>query len=172
MLGAIRARLQHGEQASDVRADLEVAAAVLAGERSDVRWTEVGADVLFSEMGLGYSQRLIRAVNLRAEACLDLAKIHNLQTDSEIVAPGTSGPPDDSNDNDEPTGDGASGGEGADPEKPKPGDGGGVQPGGDGPVGATRTSQWQELRDLKVELRRNPYFGLQDLPPPPAVTPK
>jgi len=36
--------------------------------------------------------------------------------------------------------------------------------------GVARTSQYQELRDLLVELRRRPYFAMEDLPAP-ATTP-
>jgi len=37
-------------------------------------------------------------------------------------------------------------------------------------MGSSRTSAWPELRDLKDELRRRPYFTLDDLPLPPAAT--
>jgi HEAT repeat protein len=160
-IAAIEPRLKHGETNDDVRADLEKARALLARERSDVEWTEVGARVLFKDMALSYVQRLLHEVNLRMMASLDLTKIQNLQTDSEIVP---SGPPSQPGDPGEPGG-------GTDP-----GEGDGQLPGGphDGPPasgdapapGVARTSQYQELRDLKVELRRRPYFAAEDLPPP------
>ena len=162
-LAAIDLRLKHAETSEDVRDDLEKARAVLMGERSDVRWTEIGPEVTFSEMPLTYVQRLLRAVNLRFMACVDLAKIQNLQADSEIA---TSGPP--SQPGSEPSGGGS--GEGdtgsgdptpADPT-PTPSDGPPVP-------GVARTSQYQELRDLKVELVRVPYFGAADLPIPPTT---
>jgi HEAT repeat protein len=168
-LAAVEARLKHGETNEDVRADLEKARSVLAGERADVRWTEIGPDVLFGEMGLTYEHRLLREVNRRAEACLDLEKIHNLQTDTEIVATGPpSNPGDTSNDpGSEPTGGEIDPGAG-DPGTPtQPTDNPSGQPTGDGPApGAPRTSQWQELRDLKVDLDYRPYFGPSDLPQP------
>jgi hypothetical protein len=37
-------------------------------------------------------------------------------------------------------------------------------------MGAARTSQYQELRDLKVELIRSPYLTFADLPAPPTTT--
>jgi len=160
-IAAIEPRLKHGENNDAVRADFEMARAVLAGDRTDVRWTEVGPQFVFRDMSLTYVQRLLREVNLRMEASLDLVKIQNLQTDSEIVP---SGPLSQPGDPGEPGG-------GLDP-----GDGDGPAPGnppdsppssGDNPVpGVTRTSQYQELRDLKVELRRRPYFAAEDLPPP------
>jgi len=189
-LAAIESRIKRGESNDDVRADLEKARALLAGERTDVRWTEVGPNVIFSEMPLTYVQRLLREVNLRLMASLDLAKIQNLQTDSEIV-PG--GPPIGASS-------GEAGGVGETPSGPDAGAGGGsgggsgggapTDGGGDGesptsknpppidgpagppeqqPMGASRTSQYQELRDLKVELVRNPYLGFADLPAPPST---
>jgi HEAT repeat protein len=166
-IAAIEPRLKHGETNGDVRADFEAARAVLAGERTDVRWTEVGPRVVFGDMALTYVQRLLREVNLRAMAAIDLAKIQNLQTDSEIAP---QGPP-------------SAGDPGEPGEAPGGGDDGGVDPGdGDGPPvppndggpspadkpvpGVARTSQYQELRDLKVELRRRPHFTIEDLPPP------
>jgi hypothetical protein len=163
-LAAIELRLKHAETNEDVRDDLEKARSILAGERSDVRWTEVGPEVIFSEMPLTYVQRLLRAVNQRFMACIDLAKIQNLQTDSEIAP---SGPP-------PMPGNGPSGGEaepgGGDPQPPAPPGEPPPQP-SDGPAvpGVARTSQYQELRDLKVELVKNPYFGPSDLPTPPTT---
>jgi HEAT repeat protein len=159
-IAAIEPRLKHGETNDDVRADLESARAVLARERTDVRWTEVGPRILFADMSLSYVQRLLREVNLRAMASLDLAKIQNLQTDSEIVP---SGPPSQGGDPGEPGG-GVDPGGGDNPLPGGGGDGGPVSP--DAPVGVARTSQYQELRDLKIELRRRPYFAAEDLPPP------
>lgn len=162
-IAAIEPRLKHGETSDDVRADLEAARAVLAGERTDVRWTEVGPRALFADMSMSYVQRLLREVNVRAQASLDLAKITNLTTDSEIV---TSGPP---SQPEGPGGGGGSGG-GVDPGDGDPSTPGGPHDGppapGDGTASIARTSQYQELRDLKVELRRRPYFGVEDLPPP------
>ncbi len=149
-LQAIDQRLRQGESDTDVRTNLELARSVLSGLRADVRWVESGPETLFEEMSLTWEQRLLRLVNLRVEACLDLAKIHNLQTDTEVA---TDGPV--------PDGDGP----------PGPGDAPdvGTVPRGDADaptVGSVRTSAWQELRDLKKELRRSPYFGLPDLPGP------
>lgn len=183
-LAYVEAKLRRGEEDKDARSNIEKARTVLSGERTDVRWNEVGAETLFADMGLDYVQRLLREVNLRLQASLDLTKIHNLQTDAEIVP---TGPPTlgDSNEGGGPksdngsgggsdagtggTGGGSGGGTGAGAGEtpqpiPSPGD-------GDPPVvGAPRTSQYQELRDLMIELRRSPYFSASDLPQPP-VTP-
>lgn len=173
-LAAIEPRLRQGEGNDDVRENLENARAILSGERTEVRWKDLGGSTLFSDMSLGYERRLLRAVNLRAMACLDLAKIHNLQTDVEIA---TTGPPS-SGGGDGPRGGGADGGAGEGGEGEGPGDGGAPGsgglplPGGGGSEGASavaRTSQYQELRDLKVELLRRPYFGASDLPAPPTT---
>jgi hypothetical protein len=143
---------------------------VLAGERTDVKWTEIGADVLFAEMSLSYTQRLLRAVNLRAMASLDLEKIHNLQTDSEIVASGPPTAPPDGNEHGEPSGGGDIDPGSGDPNAPAPPTDTPPAPGADGPVmGAPRTSQYTELRDLAIELVRSPYFGADDLPAPPTT---
>jgi len=186
-LAAVEARIKRGESNEEVRANLEKARSLLAGERSDVQWTRVGPDDVFAEMSFTYVQRLMREVNLRLMASLDLAKIQNLQTDSEIV-PG--GPPitpvtgDSSGIGDAPSsggvGDG-SGGAGTDPggdsdgptpRGPSPVDGPSQGPPGEAPaMGAARTSQYQELRDLKVELIRSPYLTSADLPAPPPTTP-
>jgi HEAT repeat protein len=172
-LAAIEARIKRGEANDEVRADLEKARSLLAGERTDVRWTEVGPDVIFSEMPLTYVQRLMREVNLRLMASLDLAKIQNLQTDSEIVP---SGPPvtptsgENAGGGDLPTGDDPGGDtDGGGPRNPQPSDGPASPPGETPTVGAARTSQYQELRDLKVELIRNPYLTAADLPVPPTT---
>lgn len=150
----IDARLRVGEPDAGARAVFQLARSVLAGERTDVEWPEPGPDALFSETSLPYERRLLRAVNRRAEACLDLAKIHNLQNDTEIKAGGGTDLP----------GSGDDGGDGGDdggfPDAPNP---------GDTPIGAQRTSAWQELRDLKIELERRPYFGASDLPGAPAA---
>jgi HEAT repeat protein len=161
-LALLDVRMRHAETNDDVKADLEKARAVLAGERTDVRWTEIGPEALFSEMQLTYTQRLLRAVNYRFMACIDLAKITNLQTDSEIV---TSGPP--SLPGSEP-----SDGESDSGDTPPPSQPGEPPPAPtDGPPspGVARTSQYQELRDLRVELELNPYFGPADLPSPPTT---
>ncbi len=205
-LSAIDQRLHATEPNDDVRADFEKARAVLAGERADARWNEVGPDVIFADMPLTYTQRLLKAVNLRAQASLDLVKIHNLQSD---VEPATMGPPQSSGESNSPSqgSDGgtspgsssggsssgrSSGGSSSDGNGGGAGSGGSSGPGasgsdggasgqggamGDGAsggqsnpeaptIGAQRTSQWQELRDLKVELIRDPYFGASDLPQP------
>jgi HEAT repeat protein len=187
-LAAVEARIKRGETNDDVRADLEKARSLLAGERSDVLWTKFGGDDIFADMSLTYVQRLLREVNLRLMACLGLDKIQNLQTDSEIV-PG--GPPinpgtgESSGVGDTPpsgsvdgggggTGpDGGGKGEGPSPRNPSGSgsDGPSQSPPGDTPtVGAARTSQYQELRDLKVELMRLPYLTFADLPVPPSAT--
>lgn len=165
-IAALEPRIKHGETNDDVRADFEKARAVLAGERTDVRWNEIGGETLFSEMSLTWPQRLLRAVNLRVMASLDLEKIHNLQTDSEIVASGPPGVPVDGNGG-EPGGGDVDPGSG-DPGTPgQPNDSPSGQPTGDAPAaGAPRTSQYQEQRDLKTELLRHPYFGEADLPAP------
>jgi len=164
----IDGRLRAGEQDLSARAVLQLARSVLAGERSDIVWPEAGPEPLFSEIALAYDERLLRAVNLRAEASLDLEKIHNLQNDTEIK---NVGPPKQPGGGDEGPGGPAPGGSEGAPGDGGPGDGGsGDTPGGgiEGPLGAQRTSAWQELRDLKVELRRRPYFGRSDLPGVPA----
>jgi HEAT repeat protein len=190
-LAALKARMKRGETHDDVRADFEKARAVLSGERADVVWTEVGSDWLFGEMPLTYSKRLLRAVNLRLMACLDLAKIQNLQTDVELAGSGPPSMPSDTPGGDPRTGEtggtGASGDDGSGASQgggdQGGGDGGaadGGSSGGGGGVGGggqsagtqnARSSQYQELRDLKIELRRDPYFSFEDLPTPP-TTPK
>jgi len=123
--------------------------------------------VVFAEMALTYPQRLLQAVNLRLMTALDLDKIHNLQTDTEIVPTGPPGVPSDGNGGSEPGGGEVDPGSG-DPGTPgQPNDPPSGQPSGDGPAaGAPRTSQYQEQRDLKVELRWHPYFDEADLPVP------
>jgi HEAT repeat protein len=184
-LAAVEARIKHVETNDEVRAVLEKARSLLAGERRDVLWTKFNGDDIFADMSLTYVQRLVREVNRRMMSCLDLDKIQNLQTDSEIV-PG--GPPinpqtgESSGVTDTPPtgsiGDGA-GGSGAEsggggevptPRSPSPSEGPPQSPPGEGgAVGAARTSQYQELRDLKVELLRAPYLTFSDLPAPPST---
>lgn len=160
-LALLDARLHGGETDAKAKEVAGLARAVLNGERREVRWPEVGPERLFSTMDLTPRQRLMHAVNLRVEACLDLLKIANFQTDTEMTphqlpttVPGLDG------------GDGSGDGGDDGPTTPTPG----PVPGGTlGNIGATRTSAWQELRDLKVELRRRPYFTEADLPLPPAA---
>jgi HEAT repeat protein len=162
-LAAIDLRMKHAETNDDVKDDLDKARSILSGARSDVRWTEIGPETIFSEMPLTYVQRLLRAVNLRFMACVDLAKIQNLEADSEIAPTGLPSQP-----GSEPgggAGDGDAGGGDPTPPSDPP-----VTPTDGPPVpGVARTSQYQELRDLKVELTRNPYFGPADLPLPPTT---
>lgn len=171
----IDAKLRAGEQDSAARAVLQLARSVLAGERSDVLWPEVGPEPIFSEIALSYDERLLRAVNLRVEASLDLEKIHNLQNDTEIKPEGPprlpgGGAGDGSGTGGGGTGDGGGTGGGTGGDLGGGGGGSGdLSAGADGPLGAQRTSAWQELRDLKFELRRRPYFGRDDLPGVPAA---
>lgn len=166
-LARLDARLSRGESSRDVRQNMEEARAVLSGEKAAGAWQEVGAERLFRDAFRPYEERLVRAVNLAAEDVLDLAKISNLQTDTEVLAGSDTEPGGDGGDGAE---DGGDGGEDARdvPDGPgMPGD----APNMDTPgapkvpgVGSPRTNAWQELRDLKVELVRRPLFAPEDLP--------
>jgi HEAT repeat protein len=160
-LRRIEARLKRGEANRATRENLQIARQALAGGRPSLRWVEVGPSRLFRSVSRTLDQRLLWEVNLAAEAVLDLAKIQNLQTDSEILREGDS--------DDGGNGNGDSGDEG-DADAPDTGPTTPedsvehAKPGAGPAVGSPRTSAWQELRDLKVELRRRPYFSLADLP--------
>jgi HEAT repeat protein len=164
-LARIEDRLSKGESSRDVRHNLTEARAVLRGEKSAGAWREVGAERLFRTLFRPYEEQLMREVNLAAEDALDLTKITNLQTDTEILAGGDPESPGDD-------GDGGDGGDGGDPTTPPdgptlPDDQPAVEkpPGPKAPaVGSPRTNAWQELRDLKVELVRRPLFEPEDLP--------
>jgi HEAT repeat protein len=193
-LALVKSRMKRGETNDDARANFEKARAVLAGEKPDARWTEVGAEWIFGEMPLNYTRRLLRAVNLRLMASLDLAKIQNLVTDTEVAGTGPPSIPSEGGggeargggDNDS-TGGADSGSGGGSGESGSgaggSGSGGSGSGGGDGGGGAVgggavnggeggasqHASQYQELRDLKIELVRSPYFTFDDLPAPPTT---
>ncbi len=196
-LRRIDARLRRNAETSrDVRANLKMARAVLRGELATPQWREVGADRVFGFLFATYEDRLLHLVNRTAEEVLDEGKIKNLQTDTEILPGsgdgGSSGSGGSSADDGTETGDGdETGDDGGQPGEDvgeTPPDGNETDnptpvddqptveppPGAKAPsVGSPRTSAWQELRDLKVELRREPYFGVDDLPaPPPATGPR
>ncbi len=82
----ISARLRRGEPSRAVRPDMSEAWAVLAGEKTTGAWREIGEERLFRELFRPYQKRLLREVNLAAEDALDLTRITNLQTDTEILA--------------------------------------------------------------------------------------
>ncbi len=149
-----------GESRAAVRHNFELARAVLADERVDVPWREVGEMPIFSQLGRSYEERLLTRVNRQVLDSLDLGKIHNLGTDTEILQDGgprletdSSGPLD--NPQDDPAGHDIDVPEGRGP-KPDPMIG-----------GAQRTSAWPELRDLKIHLLKRPYFAPEDLPGAP-----
>lgn len=163
-LAAIDGRLQAGETDSRTRELLVLARAVLAGERKDVAWPEVGPERLFSTMDQTPRQRLLRAVNLRAAWSLDLSKIASLQTENELAP------------HQLPSGVPGLDGAGASTSGTRSGDGVEIPGGGErsdgpgsGPIGASRSATWQELRDLWDELERRPYITAADLPLPPAA---
>lgn len=190
-LAQIDSRLKGpGEPDKVVRANLKLARGVLAGERTTVRWQSIQESDLFDALDLSYDDRLLRLVNLRVEASLDLQKITNLEADIEDASlADTSGnrgseaaaPEADESETDDdsvedvdltdnprnnetpdvlpgpPSDSGPGAGVGSVPGRPR----GGKSTGADGVV---RTNQWQELRDLKIELKEDPYFGPDDLP--------
>ena len=170
-LARIDARITRGESSRDVRHNFVEARAVLGGEKAVGQWQEIGAEALFRDLFRPYEERLLREVNLAAEDALDLTKITNLQTDTEILA---GNDPDSAGDggSDENGGDGNGADGGDDPATPPdgptlPDDQPAVeQPAGaKAPaVGSPRTNAWQELRDLKVDLVRRPLFTADDLP--------
>ncbi|MCE9638280.1 MAG: HEAT repeat domain-containing protein [Planctomycetes bacterium] len=159
----IDARLGHGEADAKVRDVFQLARAVLLGERHDVKWPETGPDPLFASVRQTQRQRMLRAVNRHVERSLDLAKISNPQTDAELN-------PDDvpamTMDLDTRGGLDSVPGNG---DLPVPQGGGSLPTLPLGSVGSSRTSAWPELRDLKTELTRRPYFTAADLPLPPAA---
>jgi hypothetical protein len=184
---------QVGDKSRTVRRVLGVSRDVLSGARRNVDWGQVFRHSLFRQATQDYEDRLLIEVNRTAESCLDLRKITNLGSDTQLVS---SGPPGEhgagpetgtaqSSDDDGDTPDSSdsvnegepteedSGGEdipiddtsdGVGPPELPDGDTGPRGPGTIVPMGSARTSAWQELRDLKMHLRRLPYFGRDDLP--------
>lgn len=161
-LPRIDARLREGDSDSRVREVFTLARAVLTGERADVVWPAVSNDGIFSRVRLTQRQRLLEALNRRAELCLDLGKITNFQTEAQIVPEG----PQSALERSESVG--GAGGDGAGSSPPAPTSPTVLTP-PVGQMGSTRTSDWQELRDLHDELSRRPYFTLDDLPVPAAA---
>lgn len=163
-LARIDARLQGGETDADAREVLRTARAVLAGERREVAWREVGTDPLFASVLQTPRQRLIRAVNRRVELSLDLGKITDVPTEQGVSPDDLSGGAV-SIDAHEAQLEGIQGpGDTSPPPSTLPAPTGSI-----GTMGSSRTSAWPELRDLRDELRRRPYFTLDDLPAPPAA---
>ncbi|MCG3133937.1 MAG: hypothetical protein HMLKMBBP_01204 [Planctomycetes bacterium] len=162
----VDARLKAGEQDASCRAVLELAREVLTGQRRDAVWPELGGDNLFRSTSMGFERRLLQAVNLRSEASLDLTRVNISESEADLARMELP--------------------EGATRPESAPGEQEGVSNGiqtnreidrfdsglfgGDNPpdqaFGQTRTTAWQEQRDLKVELRRRPYFTAADLPAP------
>jgi hypothetical protein len=192
-LKQIDLRIHQGERSLDVRRVLRSARVLLAGERASIDWSGVLAHPLFQGVDADYEDRLLGEVNLLVERCLDLRKITNESSDTQIAtigppaehgaAPADGGTSDSGEDesDEQPAGGGLDSApedspnpgediptEGVDPvaaDRPAPDTSvGGTRPGTTGPVGAARTSDWPELRDLKRHLRRYPYFGRDDLP--------
>ncbi len=151
-LRKIGSRLKRGESDRDVRANFETARDVLSARQVEPRWREVGALPLFWQLDLRYPDRLLRTVNLAVESVLDLDKIKNLLSDAEVDG----GPLEESGGDGEGEGGGEGGAEG--------GDEGPVNPRGFEPAGSRLYHTWQELRDLKAEVREKPYFTVDDLP--------
>lgn len=204
-LKQVEARIRQGERSSGVRRVLRFARALLAGERAAVDWSRVESHPLFQGVDADYEDRLLWEVNLLGERCLDLRKITNEGSDTQLTNVGPPGehgaaPPEGASESSS-TDDGSSGGDTASdgglddgtdtstdsgedvstdgpgeapPDRPVPdATNGGNRPGTAGPIGAARTSDWPELRDLKRHLRRYPYFGREDLPPEgDAATPR
>ncbi len=170
-LRRIESRLRAGDSSRDVRHNLVEARAVLSGERATAVWREVGAERLFHLLFRPYEERVLRAVNLAAEDALDLTKIQNLQTDSEVIGAGDSEGDGSGDVGSGDTGNGEGPGVPAGPNPP----GGSPTPKDNQPavnppsgpkapaVGSPRIATWQELRDLKVDLQRRPLFGVEDL---------
>ena len=131
-----------------------------------MHWSQVTRSSMILELGMSYEERLLRHVNRRMEASLDLEKISNLQTDTEIVPDG----PQVAGDEEGPSPGGGDdggedgGGEPGDPDAPGSDGTPADPPGLGGRVGQPRAPLWHELRDLKLRLREEPYFGLDDLP--------
>lgn len=163
-------RLKAGEHDAACRAVTELAREVLTGQRRDAAWPEVGTDNLFRSTAMTWERRLLLAVNLRCEASLDLARVNISDSDMQPerldlpegrVSAGTD----------------LSGQEGVSNGLPNnaESDRFGAEllrsdnPLSDGTFGQTRTTAWQEQRDLKVELRRRPWFTQADLPAPAAA---
>ncbi len=168
-LRRIDARLRKGESTLAVRHDMNEARAVLSGQKSAADWREVGPERLFEVLSQTYAERLLAEVNLAAEDALDLLKIHNLQTDTEILA-GTDdgGSGDGAGDGGDDGGDGGDGENTPPDDNPVPRDDGGTAeppPAPNAPaVGSPRTNAWQEQRDLRIDLAVRPLFGPADLP--------
>lgn len=148
-LGEIESRLRAGETDKAVKEVMLLARSVLLGQRRDVVWPEVGAETLFRDTGLTPERRVLLAVNARVELCLDLARIQFQEGDAsfgpDAIDPNAGGGP-------------LSPGTGSSPLDPP--DPTGLQ------SGQPRPPAHEELRDLKLELRRRPYFTADDLPVP------
>lgn len=160
-----------GESSPWVRRMFQLARSALEEGRTDVRWAEVLDARVFQRLDWTYEDFLLDAVNVRAENCLDLAKITNLQTDVELESHGPGdfrGEGDNTEGVDESDGEpDATPGEIPPVSDPSNTPVTGPQPDAAPAPGAPRTTQYQELRDLKIRLRQAPYFGLDDLPSPP-----
>lgn len=145
-LGEIESRLKAGETDRAVKEVMLLARSVLNGQRRDVVWPEVGPETFFRDTALTPERRVLLAVNARLELCLDLARIQFTEGDTEFsgdvtdLLPGPSPLP----------------GPAPSPFEPP------TAPGS--PSGQPRAPAHEELRDLKFELRRRPYFTAEDLP--------
>jgi HEAT repeat protein len=166
------------ENSGPARRVFRVARSVLRGERKAPQWESVVDHEVFRNLDRDHVVRLLAVVNRVVEHSLDLAKIHNLQGDTELESDGAQsekGVAPESGDQDiDDSGDDSGGDddtiEGNDPvdqqgEPSRPPDPSAEPRGPPGRLATSgRTSNWQELRDLKVRLRERPYFTLEDLP--------
>ena len=80
-----------GDKSKTVRRILGVARDVLSGRRSNVDWSQVLDHPLFRRATEEYEDRLLAHVNQMAEVCLDLRKITNLGSDTQLVLVGPPG---------------------------------------------------------------------------------